>query len=292
MINLYYGNLMNRMAQELRDYDIADSYYLDQAKVEGASLRIGKESFRVLVLPPLTTVRRSTLRKIEEFYRQGGTVVAVKMLPRIRWRKGATIRRLSPRSSAFSERPPARGGGKAYFIREDVNELFPILDARLRATSTWWAETGSIGRSTPGEGRAGVLLLVERQRRGAQAKVLLSVKGVSGEVGRGTGQREALASHITPKGTEVELGFAPWDAFYVVFGSPGAKVKAPEPVFTKLPDLRPTGNWRLTPEKKTMEAPTVCGSAAPGTGSERRTALPRRTSTTHAGRRPGCRESA
>ncbi|MEN6608240.1 MAG: glycosyl hydrolase, partial [Bryobacteraceae bacterium] len=139
MINLYYGNLMNRMAQELRDFDIADSYYLDQAKVEGASLHIGKESFRVLVLPPLTTVRRSTIRKIEEFYKQGGTVIAVKMLPTDSMEEGrndpeitsAITRVFGTLGDGAITSHSNAAGGKAFFIREEINELFPILDARL-----------------------------------------------------------------------------------------------------------------------------------------------------------------
>jgi hypothetical protein len=54
----------------------------------------------------------------------------------------------------------------------------------------------------------------------------------------------------------VKLSFAPWDAFYVVFGNPAARVKAPEATDPGRPAaLVVKGPWKLTPTRKTVEAP-------------------------------------
>ncbi len=256
MINLYYGNLMNRLAQELRDYDIADSYYLDQATVEGASLRIGKESFRVLVLPPLTTVRRSTLRKIEEFQNRGGTVVAVKMLPTASMEEGRDDPEVAAAIARIFKTPGRAGGGKAFFIREDINELFPILDANLpRDVELVGGDRRHWGAAHREKDGLEYYWLVNDSAAPRKQTFRLRVKGVPEKWDAATGRRESLVSRATPAGTEVDLHFDAWDAYYVVFGNPEAKVKAPEPAFKKLPDLPLTGGWRLTPEKKTVEAP-------------------------------------
>jgi hypothetical protein len=252
MINLYYGNLMNRMAQELRDFDIADSYYLDQAKVEGSTLRIGKESFKVLVLPPVTTVRRSTMRKIEEFYKQGGTVIAVKMLPTDSMEEG----RNDPEITAAVERIFRAPGSKAVFIPEEINDLFPVLDARLPrdvdlvgGKRTHW---GVAHREKEG---FNYYWIVNDSDQPRDQRFRLAVKGVPEKWDAATGAREPLVSRAAGQGTEVDLHFAPWDAYYVVFGNPEAKPKPATPAFAKLADLPLNGKWTLTPEKKTVEAP-------------------------------------
>ncbi|HNY38814.1 MAG TPA: glycosyl hydrolase [Bryobacteraceae bacterium] len=264
VINLYYGNLMNRMAQELRDFDIADSYFLDQAQVDGATLRIGKESFRVLVLPPLTAVRRSTMNKIEQFYKQGGTVVSVKMLPRDSMDEGRddpgitqAVERIFGKPSGAPVTAHANtAGGKAFFIREEIDELFPILDSHLpRDIDLAGGDRKHWGASHRSKDGLEFYWLVNDSAKPRKQRFLLSVKGVPEKWDAATGQCEQLVSRPTPRGTEVDLEFAPWDAFYVVFGNPGTKLKAPEPAYVKLPDLPLNGKWRLTPEKQKLEAP-------------------------------------
>ncbi len=251
MINLYYGNLMNRLAQELRDYDIADSYYLDQAKLEGASLSIGKESFKVLVLPPLTTVRRSTMRKIEQFYNAGGTVIAVKMLPTDSMEEG----RNDPEITGAVDRIFHASGSKAFFVKEDIDDIFPILDKRLPrdialagGTHTHW---GASHRAKDG---LNYYWVVNDSADSREQTFHFSVKGVPEKWDAATGEREPLFSRATVNGTEVDLQFAPWDAFYVVFGNPSAKPKPRQPAVQKL-EMKLGGKWTLTPEKKTVEAP-------------------------------------
>jgi hypothetical protein len=252
MINLYYGNLMNRLSQELRDYDIADSYFLDQARLEGASLHIGNESFRVLILPPLTAIRRSTMRKIEQFYNAGGTVIAVKRLPSDSMDEG----RDDPEIAAALQRIFHAPGSRAFFIPENIDDIFPILDAHLPrdvglvgGTREHW---GAAHRSNDG---LEYYWLVNDSAVPRDQTFLLSVKGIPEKWDAATGQRKPLRSRITPKGTEVDLHFDPWDAFYVVFGNPDARVKPPEPPAAKPLEIPINGPWRITPQRKTIEAP-------------------------------------
>jgi hypothetical protein len=263
-INLYYGNLMNRMSRELRDYDVADSFYLGESRLEGKTLRIGQEAFRVLVLPPLTAVRRSTMRKIREFYEAGGIVIAVKMLPTDSMEEGrndpeilAAVQSIfgTPSGEPVTARDNA-AGGKAYFIRDDIEQLFPLLDRHLeRDVTVLGGNAAHFGALHREKGGLQTYWLVNDTDEPRRQTFRLRAKGIPEKWDAETGAKEALESKPSAGGTEVKLDFAPWDAYYVVFGDPEARVKAPEKPFRKLPPLALNGDWLLTPEKKTVAAP-------------------------------------
>ena len=42
---------------------------------------IGPQRFRAIILPPISTIGRSSLDKIHEFYEAGGEVFGIRMLP-------------------------------------------------------------------------------------------------------------------------------------------------------------------------------------------------------------------
>ncbi len=81
MVNDYYARLIMRLTERQWDYNIADDYYFERATVEGKELVIGPQRFSVLILPPISTLSAGTLRKLQEFYRAGGTILAIRMLP-------------------------------------------------------------------------------------------------------------------------------------------------------------------------------------------------------------------
>ncbi len=265
MVNLYYGNLMNRLSQELRDYDIAGSYYLDSAKIRNRALHIGPESFRVLVLPPLTAVRRTTINKIEEFFNAGGTIIAVKRLPTDSMEDGrddaelaAALRRIFGNTS--SSKPSSNtnaAGGHAFFVPDDIDQIFPILDQHLpRDVDPLGGSRASWGAAHRSKEGLHYYWLVNDSDQPRTQTFRLATQGIPEKWDAATGTREPLFSKPAPAGTDVTLTFAPWDAFYVVFGNPAARVKQPEPPDPQRPAaLALNGNWRLTPLRKTVEAP-------------------------------------
>ena len=64
-----------------RDFDYVDSVALRGARVEGDALLVGRERHRVLVLPRVSTLPVDVWRKVAEFRRAGGIVVAVGATP-------------------------------------------------------------------------------------------------------------------------------------------------------------------------------------------------------------------
>jgi len=63
------------------DFDFIDDNLLTQAVVRDGTLEIAGIRFQAVLLPPMTTIRRQTLAKLQEFYDGGGAVVAFRQLP-------------------------------------------------------------------------------------------------------------------------------------------------------------------------------------------------------------------
>jgi len=70
------------------DFDFMDFESLTRCKVQNKELNVSGEKYKVLVLPALTAVRYSTVEKALEFYRAGGIVLAVGVLPEVSERIG------------------------------------------------------------------------------------------------------------------------------------------------------------------------------------------------------------
>ena len=64
-----------------RDFDYVDEDLLTNARISGDKLVIGKNSYSILVLPHVTTLRYSTLKQIEKFAAGGGKVISFETLP-------------------------------------------------------------------------------------------------------------------------------------------------------------------------------------------------------------------
>jgi hypothetical protein len=83
------------------DFDYLDEDVLARSEARDGAVRVGDESYEVIVVPPLTHVRASTLGRLEELVRQGGGVLGGVLLP----------------SEAF-------GDGGLIDVRERVRALF------------------------------------------------------------------------------------------------------------------------------------------------------------------------
>jgi len=63
------------------DFDFMDFESLSRSQINNKELRVSGEKYKVLILPAMAAVRYSTIQKALEFYRRGGTVIAVAGLP-------------------------------------------------------------------------------------------------------------------------------------------------------------------------------------------------------------------
>ncbi len=120
------------------DFDFIDYHSLERSTVEEAKLKVSDLEFRVLVLPPMTTVRIPTLRKIRDFHAAGGTVIAFGRLPSgsaENGREDPEIRSLisdifdilPEESVAETIERKNRNGGTAFFVPEDIERVPEII---------------------------------------------------------------------------------------------------------------------------------------------------------------------
>jgi hypothetical protein len=253
LINDYYARLLQRLVERQWDYDIADDYYLDQARVEGNELVIGQNRFKAIVLPPIDTIPLPTLRKLLDFHRAGGTILGIRMLPKIAPEVGGDDAQISrgiadlfgpdavSTPHAYTEKASA-AHGHAYFVASSVEKLIDLLDASLAkdvqvvrgpSASLFYAHREKLGHN--------YYWFYNDSDRSRVNHLVLSQKGNPGKWDPSTGGRSPLFYVNKEQGTEVRLVFEPWQGYYVVFGPMGATPQKVELVDTNVEDFQVLG---------------------------------------------------
>jgi hypothetical protein len=229
LINDYYTRIILEMSNHHWDYNIADDQYIESARVEGNELVIGPQRFTAIVIPPITTLSRKTLLKLQEFHKAGGTVIGIRLLPTASPEAGdhdsviasgiKTIFGTEGQGEKAEKGDQVQpGSGKSYFIQGSVNELIATLDAHV-------AKDVEVK-----VGPAQHLFFEHRQKldtdyywvvndtdRKRINEVHFATKGIPEKWNALTGAKEPLFYVNGPSGTDVRLNLDSWDAFYVVF---------------------------------------------------------------------------
>jgi len=120
------------------DFDFVDDASLLRSEAGEGKLTVSGLEFRVVVLPPMTTIQTAILEKIKAFYEEGGTVVAFGRLPQASAENGRddpNVQRLLSEIFGIREGDEASGiteqkngrGGQAFFLREDVGRVPEIV---------------------------------------------------------------------------------------------------------------------------------------------------------------------
>jgi hypothetical protein len=263
-INETYAAIMNRLEAERWDFDMADSHYLDQARIADRRLHLGNESYRVLLLPPMTTIPRGALDKIREFYNRGGIVIAVAQLPGESVEEGRDDPRIAAGtralfgdvSSGSTVSRSNAAGGKAFFIPKEIGDLVRVLEANLDQDVKLVAGSGDhLYALHRRKEDTDFYYLVNDSGEARDNTIVLSKAGVPERWDAETGKREPLESRGASEGTEVKLHFAPWDACYVVFSPQPLRVTAAPAAGAPPPPISLGGAWSFRPERNTVAAP-------------------------------------
>jgi hypothetical protein len=77
-----FTDLCRSLLQQQIDYDIVDERSLAGASIEGNALVVGDRNYRVLLLPPIDTIRLRTMETILKFVEGGGSVLGHSLLPK------------------------------------------------------------------------------------------------------------------------------------------------------------------------------------------------------------------
>ena len=78
-----FTNLLEWLLFGLHDFDLLSEALLpgQNVRTENGTLYVGRMSYKAVVIPQLVTIRASTLRILEQFQKDGGTVICMGQLP-------------------------------------------------------------------------------------------------------------------------------------------------------------------------------------------------------------------
>lgn len=214
LINDYYTRIILGLTDHQWDYDIADDQYLNQARVEGNELVIGPQHFRAIVLPPITTLSRATLRKLQEFHQAGGVIFGIKLLPTASPEAGDHDAEIMSGIRALFD---AKNQGVT-FIHDSVDELIHNLDTQVaKDVEVVSGPSEHLFVQHRTKLNTEYYWVVNDTDHARTNEIHLSAEGTAEKWDALTGKIEPLFSMQMKKGTDVRITMGPWDAFYIVY---------------------------------------------------------------------------
>ena len=235
-IDRAYAKAMNDLSKSRIDFLVADRHYIKEMGLTEGVLNHGEFTFKTLVLPPMVILEMEVAGKILEFARSGGNVYALGELPTASVEQGANdpqmlglMKELSaqPSFSTCNGEPMITFAtftnhwmGWQYEMDTDAYGIMPHI--RL----------GSPGLVSPVQFKKGEFEMLSQHREidGAhffwlvnnserEQSPTLVLKGLYGAVSVWnceTGMLTAMDADSLGEGMELELNFAPLEAFWLV----------------------------------------------------------------------------
>jgi len=229
LINDYYTRIILELWNHHWDYNIADDQYMESARVDGNELVIGPQRFRAIVLPPITTLSRTTLKKLEQFHQAGGIILGIRLLPTASPEAGGNdpvikagiVSIFGPGvdgvQTSNAEQVGSRAAG-SFYINDSVDAMIATLDAEVpKDVQVVSGPAQHLFFEHRRKLDADYYWVVNDTDRKRVNEIHFAAKGIPEKWNALTGAQEPLFYVNGPSGTEVRLNLDPWDAFYVVF---------------------------------------------------------------------------
>jgi hypothetical protein len=225
-----YLDLKLRLTNERFDYKIADDFYLQQSKLEGRQLRISTSHFHTLILPPMSTTRLSSAQRVRDFYRAGGTIIALRRLPTISVEHGRDDAELKaiwdeifdtkPSLHAFQFRRNSVGG-RSYFAWTVSDLLRVVRETTDPDVELLEGPTDHLYVLHKRHDQINFYWVVNDTAETRAYQLRFRAVGRAERWDAATGQRKPLFYQNQGDRTTVHLTLTAWDATYVVFDPAG-----------------------------------------------------------------------
>ncbi|UCH09521.1 MAG: hypothetical protein JSU61_09845, partial [Fidelibacterota bacterium] len=239
LLEIQYNSIQEILLENLTDYDILDPEAVLSSKVEGQRLHIAEEEYAVLILPPLTTIRRRVAEQIKTFFDQGGIIIALNQLPMDSMEQGQEdghILEIFRHIFDFDPRSLRIGyfetdadlsqdyvvhtnaqSGKAYFtkaVRHIPEILRQCINPDVEVLSGGRHGLRMLHRSTPaGE----IYFLVNERKQPSTLSLAIRDRGIPELWDPETGEVRTLTNYArVDDRLIIPLSFKPWDAQYLV----------------------------------------------------------------------------
>ena len=229
--NSTYAQLKLRLSESHQDYKIADDFYLSESRVQDGTLLISSSRFRTLVLPPMSTMRRGSAERAAEFYRGGGTLIAMGHLPSISVEDGRddpvlqavwdSIFDAEPTMAPWTMRSNAKGG-RAYFVTATAEDVVALLSQIVEHDVD--VVSGSAEHlSVLHKKKAGIhFYWVVNDSPEPRINLLrFRAWGAPERWDAVSGKRNPVFYQSSGATTLVRIALGPWDASYIVFDPEG-----------------------------------------------------------------------
>ncbi len=234
-----FDELQGELLKNYRDFDLIDPSSLEQAQVTKDGLNINGESYKVLILPELKAVRKSSADKMAEFVNQGGMILSIASIPSFSpedKEKSAAV--LNTMNNLFGIEPnrvyrriynmnDARkqyfnvkeypSGGKAVFTQY-LWEIPDILDKYIEHDIFVKSSTSAgLKFYHRKEEQTDFYLLVNESRESGHFTVSLKNKGIPEIWDPETGETKVLSNYIVQNNRlEVGVELGSWKTIFLV----------------------------------------------------------------------------
>lgn len=242
------NDIMPRILEAGYNLDFFDDDALKQVgRVEKDSLILGQNKYRVVVLPNVERIPLNTLKKLDEFVRGGGILIATRRIPNVAPGFQSTeaeqneVREISKRlfdgSSATSR-----------FVKDENAEFTNTLKKLLRpdvSISPSIAEIGFIHRKT---NDAEIYFLANTSNVRQKFDAVFRVDGMQSESWNPmTGEVTSESFTARPEGITTTLDLEPYTSRVLVF----SKRKLPKSLSSSMPKVVPppidlSNGWQVT----------------------------------------------
>ena len=226
--------------------DFFDDDSLKQAgRVEKDTLVFGGNRYRIVVLPGVERIPVDTYRKLEEFVRGGGILIATRRTPHLAPGLKATEAETNEVTD-LSRRLFKDTGARGHFVAEEVNQLTNTLTTALRPDVSFTPaepEIGFVHRRTPD---AEIYFLANTSNVRKSVKATFRQQGLHGEWWDPfSGSVAAAKVDATEKGTNVALDLEPYASRVLVFTR--RQSPAPQPMPSNASEQIEIGtDWRVS----------------------------------------------
>ena len=224
-------------------FDFFDDDILTKSgRTEQNKLRLGAASYRIVVLPGVERIPPETLRKLDEFARNGGIVIATSRRPEI----APGFKATDAEQKEVSKISRNLFSGPGRFV-EDERQLRRVLTGHLRPDVAFSNAASALGFIHRRTNDADIYFLANTSNARQRFQATFRVNGVNAEVWDpfSGGVAPATLAGTTNDGVTIDLNLEAYGSRVLVFSKRELPKKIVKPVTAGVPIDLSTG-WRVS----------------------------------------------
>ena len=226
--------------------DFFDDEVLNQiGSVKNNSLQLGANQYKAVILPNVERIPLNTLRKLEEFTKNGGIVIATRQAPNVAPGFKATDAERKE-IQEISARIFSGANAKVVVVKDEKNELAGKLNSLLQADFALEKPVNEIGFIHRHTENAEIYFVANSSNLTQNLNATFRVKGMQAEIWNPMDGSVIGASTMENNSTtKLPFILEPYESRIVIFTS--RKSANPGMAKTKTPDeLDISNDWKLT----------------------------------------------